>query len=400
VEPDRSDRHEQPAPRSADSPRLLREINDRVVLGLLLDRGPMTRGRVGALTGLSKPTVSSLLGRLEERGLVTTTGVVAGGPGPNARIYAVNPAAAHVVGIHVEQHGSVAAVADLTGSVLATFDVEVPVRRSSTPQDEVTAAVDGVLARAGLPRTAVRQVQIATPGVIDPVSGTLRHARHLQGWETPGLPSTLADSLGIEVEYGNDVNLAAVAEGSLGAATGLDDYALLWLDRGVGLGMVLNGRLRHGAHGGAGEIGYLPVPGVQRPRVDRGGAGAFQQLVGGQGLRSLARRHGVRGSEPAAIVRAAVADGSPLLDDLADGIAMGAAAVTTLLDPGLVVLGGPVAIAGGTELLTRVVAAMRQVSFVRPEVVLSTVAADGVLLGAVEVALGRVRTELFGPAAD
>ena len=68
--------------RSADSPRLLREINDHVVLGLLLAEGPMTRGRIGEHTGLSKPTVSSLLTRLDERGLVTTTGVVEGGPGP------------------------------------------------------------------------------------------------------------------------------------------------------------------------------------------------------------------------------------------------------------------------------------------------------------------------------
>ena len=104
-----------------------------MVLGLLLDHGPMTRGRIGEATGLSKPTVSSLLTRLEQRGLVTTTGVVAGGPGPNARIYAVDPAAGYVIGVHVEQGGSVAALANLPGEVIATFTVDVPVRRTSSP---------------------------------------------------------------------------------------------------------------------------------------------------------------------------------------------------------------------------------------------------------------------------
>jgi len=384
---------------SADSPRLLREINDRVVLNLLLDHGPMTRGGIGEATGLSKPTVSSLLARLEERGLVTTTGVVAGGPGPNARIYAVDPGAGHVIGVHVEQGGSVAALANLTGEVIATHTVDVPVRRTSSPRSELREVVDGVLSTAGLDRSAVHRILIATPGVIDPVTGILRHARHLHGWESPGLADRLSADLGTAVRHGNDVNLAAVAEGQHGAARGRTDYALLWLDRGVGLGLVLDGRLRAGAHGGAGEIGYLPVPGVPRPRVDRGGAGAYQQLVGGQGLRTMARRHGIRGAEPARLVAAARSagdGGQAFLDELAEGIAHGAAGVTTIIDPGLLVLGGPVALAGGAVLLDKVVAAMRQLSFVRTVVVLSTLTTDGVLHGALEVALQSVRAQLFG----
>jgi predicted NBD/HSP70 family sugar kinase len=383
----------------ADSPRLLREINDQLVLGLLLDHGPMTRGRIGQATGLSKPTVSSLLTRLEERGLVTTTGVVAGGPGPNARIYAVDPAAGHVIGVHVERGGSVAALANLTGEVIATGTVEVTVRRTSSPVDEITRVVTDVLGKAGLDRSAVHRVLIATPGVIDPVTGNLRHARHLHGWESPGLAQTLSDELGTTVRHGNDVNLAAVAEGQHGVAQGRSDYALLWLDRGVGLGLVLDGRLRSGAHGGAGEIGYLPVPGVPHPRVDRGGAGAFQQLVGGQGLRAIAKRHGLRGADPAGLVASAMSAGpagAAFIEELADGIAYGAAGVATIVDPGLLVLGGPVALSGGPRLLDRVVASMRQLSFVRPQVVLSTLATDAVLRGAVEVALQSVRSQLFG----
>lgn len=387
------------AGRSAGSPRLLREINDQLVLGLLLDQGAMTRSTIGERTGLSKPTVSSLLGGLEQRGLVVTTGEVANGPGPRARIYAVNPAAAYVIGIHVEQHGCVAALAGLTGEIVATRAVDVPARRRSAPVDEITAAVSGVLNGADIRPDQVQQVLIATPGVIDPVTGTLRHARHLSGWESPDLIAELSNTLGIEVRHGNDVNLAAVAEGVHGAAKGRNDYALLWLDRGVGLGMVLEGRLRHGAHGGAGEIGYLPVPGVDRPRVDRGAPGAFQQRVGGQSLQALAKKYGIRRREPAAIVAAALTAGGAgagLIDDLADGIAMGGAAITTLVDPGLLVVGGPVGLAGGNVLLDKVVARMRQISFVRPEVVLSTVTTDGVLHGAVEVALDRTRTRMFG----
>ena len=63
--------------------------------------------------------------------------------------------------------------------------------------------------------------------------------------------------------FENDVNLAAIAEAHSGAARGVDDFALVWIGRGVGLAVVLGGKLHRGAAGAAGEIGYLPVPGAQ-----------------------------------------------------------------------------------------------------------------------------------------
>ena len=76
------------------TPRVLRAMNDRAALDLLLEHGPLSRTRIGKLTGLSKPTASQLLARLEAAGLVLATGTSEGRPGPSAQLYAVNPAAA------------------------------------------------------------------------------------------------------------------------------------------------------------------------------------------------------------------------------------------------------------------------------------------------------------------
>src|SRR3982751_4879949 len=100
------------------TPRLLRAINDRSALELLLDRGPLTRAQLGELTGLSKVTASQLVERLEERGLVSRVGEQAGGRGPNASLYAVVPTSAFVVGVDVGPEHAVAACADITGPVL------------------------------------------------------------------------------------------------------------------------------------------------------------------------------------------------------------------------------------------------------------------------------------------
>src|SRR4029450_13336062 len=102
-------------PQRPGTPRPLRAGDDRAALERLLERGPLTRPQLGVLTGLSKPTASQLLARLEERGLVHSVGEQEGGGGPNARLYAVKPSAAYVIGIDVGPNRIEAARAHITG---------------------------------------------------------------------------------------------------------------------------------------------------------------------------------------------------------------------------------------------------------------------------------------------
>ena len=105
------------------TPRLLRGINDRAALDLLLEHGPLSRTRLGELTGLSKPTASQLLARLERAGLVVATGVREGGPGRNAQLYEINPVSAYVAALDVTPARILAAVADVSGRVVGTSEV-------------------------------------------------------------------------------------------------------------------------------------------------------------------------------------------------------------------------------------------------------------------------------------
>src|SRR2546423_1699595 len=248
------------------TPRLLRAINDRAALELLLDRGPLTRAQLGELTGLSKVTASQLVERLEERGLVARVGGQAGGRGPNASLYAVVPSSAFVVGVDVGPELAVAACADITGQVLGR--VEQSTHDSEDPVGVVHKAVIEAAHSARAPLAKVRRVVLGSPGLVDPNTGDLSFVFDLPLWQR-GLLAALRDDLKRAVVFENDVNLAAVAEAHTGAAKGVDDFVLLWLDRGVGMAVVLGGRLHRGVSGAAGEIGYLPVA---RARV-RGGVG-------------------------------------------------------------------------------------------------------------------------------
>ncbi|ARE76485.1 MULTISPECIES: ROK family transcriptional regulator [unclassified Streptomyces] len=410
------------------TPSLLRAMNDRAALELLLTHGPLSRTRIGHLTGLSKPTASQLLARLEAVGLVVATGTDGGRPGPSAQLYAINPRAAYVGGLDVTPERVLAAVADITGTVVATH--ELPYTEGAEAVGQVTEALGEAVKAAGLHRSDLRRVVIATPGAFDPQTGRLRYASHLPGWHSPTLLEDLAAALPMPVEYENDVNLAAVAEQRLGAARGHEDFVLLWNEEGLGAALVLGGRLHRGWTGGAGEVGFLPVPGRPLVRqVTRANSGGYQELAGVEGLPRLAAELGVEppaasaspdgadaadapgapagsgtphGPEVAAAValltRAADApEGASLrfLQSYATALATGLASVVAVLDPEIVVLSGAAISAGGEPLRALLEAELAELAPSRPRLVPGEVREHPVLHGALESALAATRDEVF-----
>ncbi len=389
-------------PTGPGTPRLLRALNDRAALELLLAGGPMTRAQIGERTGLSKVTASQLVERLEQRGLVGRVGVVAGGRGPNAQLYAVVPDSAYVVGLEVGPTLVSAMCADITGA--GTDRVEVAADVADDPVGVVRAAVVRAARRARVPLEKIRQVVLGTPGVVDPTTGEIAFAWDLPRWHR-GLLAALREDLRRPVRIFNDVNLAAIAEYRTGAARGIDDFVLVWADRGIGLGMVIDGRLHQGSAGAAGELGYLPVP--ELPGATHGVKG-FQRLAGAEAVAELARSYqlpadSMDGTAAGAIRAAADAGdaGAAFLGELAHRLAFGVAAVSVVLDPTLVVLAGSIGQAGGQELARRVEEEARALApVVLPRVVSTAVPEDPVLRGALLTALDAAREEVFEAATE
>src|SRR5690625_1395888 len=262
--------------RRPGTPRLLRQLNDRAALELLLASGPMTRTQLGAETGLSKVTASQLLARLEERQLVHVVGSQAGGRGPNAALYAVVPSSAYALALDIRAAEVTGAVADITGQVIGDFSLDPT--DNGDPVDQVRSAVKRLLATCEVPLERLSACTIGTPGVVDPRTGAVRFSFDLHTWLEAAFQALRAD-LGSGVRIENDVNLAALAEHAEGAAEDASDFALIWLGAGGGVGMaiMLDDRIHWGASGGAGEIGYLPVPGAPLPG-DVGLPGGYQSL--------------------------------------------------------------------------------------------------------------------------
>jgi predicted NBD/HSP70 family sugar kinase len=384
------------------TPSLLRELNDRAALDLLLRGGMLTRSQISEYTGVSKVTVSQMLARLEERGLVAIVGEQAGNRGPNAALYSVVPSSAYVAGLYMDLDLVSAAVADVTGRRVA--DVSVNPSGADDPTELVRGVIEQACASAGVDLARLSALVIGSPGVVDPRTGDPQLAVNLPAWHEGALDA-LRDVLHKPVLIENDVNLAAMAERAVGAATGTDDFVLVWLGVGLGLATMLGGRLHRGTAGAAGEIGYLPVHGAPlHTDIRHPASGGLQWLAGGAAVRELAARHGFGASTPAEAVQAATSAASTasdaFLDDLAQRVAVGVASVCVVLDPGLVVLGGEVGRAGGTALASRVAACVAAIWPSHPRVVPTGVPDEPVLRGAMLAAVDQARATLLASVAD
>ncbi|WP_435240876.1 ROK family transcriptional regulator [Streptomyces cucumeris] len=396
-----------PAAGRTASPATARAINDRLALHLLKDEGPLTAGQLKTLTGLSRPTVADLVERLRAAGLVAIVGESgAERRGPNARVYGIVADSAYVAGVDVRTDSVAVCVADLLGRTLA--EASLPVAADADPARTVAGAValvERTARRAGADR--LHHIGVGAPGLVDPATGELDSPAGLPSWHRE-LAAALHRGLAAPVLLENEVNLAAVAEQRLGTVRDRDTFVLLWLGHGVGAAVVLDRVLRRGASGGTGEIGFLPVPGAAGLPSATGCDGGFHALVGSRAIGELAREHGLcaapaGGADDAAtaeaVLREAVAAGeraAPFLDALATRVALGAAAVSAVLDPGCVVLGGETGRAGGTALAHRVEAQVARMSPLRTEIRPGAVGGTGVLRGAVLTATDAAQNDLFG----
>jgi predicted NBD/HSP70 family sugar kinase len=293
-------------------------------------------------------------------------------------------------------------VADVTGHRVA--EVSVNPNGADDPTELVRGVIERACASAGVDLARLSALVIGTPGVVDPRTGDPQLAVNLPAWHEGALDA-LRDVLHKPVVIENDVNLAAMAERAAGAATGADDFVLVWLDVGLGLATMLGGRLHRGTAGAAGEIGYLPVHGAPlHTDIRHPASGGFQSLAGGAAVRALAARHGFAAPTAAEALQAAVssesAESAAFLDDLAQRVAVGVASVCVVLDPGLVVLGGEVGRAGGTALAARVAACVAAIWPSHPRVVPTGVPGEPVLRGAMLAAVDQARAALLASVAD
>jgi predicted NBD/HSP70 family sugar kinase len=410
---------------SAARPALIRALNEQLLLDHVRSSGPYSRAELARVSGLSKPTVSLALANLERAGLIRLAGQRTGMPGRTALLYEVRPEAGFILGLDIGVRYLRGAAADLAGDVRARLSVPV---RAATAGDRVAELVelaDELCARAGITRAEVTATVVGSPGVYDPQRNLMALTGGLPGWDQPEAVAGLRAAFGPALAIENDVDAAALAERALGVGQEADSFAWVHVGTGIGMGLVLGGRLHRGVHGVAGEIAFLPVGGdppawsggVGEPSAgpalaDRVTAssegviidpdevrrrGTLETAAGADGIVRAARRSGLTGLASARDVFAAAAAGDERAAAVVTGearlVAAAICCVISVIDPSLIVLGGGIGQAPGfAEAVTVELAAIAPVL---PEVRVSALGTDVVVDGCLAEAAAMAWTQLI-----
>ena len=378
------------------TPGWLRERNDQVALALLLEHGPLTRNRIGELSGLSKPTAAQMVTRLENAGLISVVGEASGGRGPNAALYGVRDDRVRGVAIDITASTTTSTIVDATGAAHPIVETVLPAHDRS-PESDVRGALLAAANAAGIDPGSIRIVCVGVQAATSDSGERLSFTDTLPGWPEVGARARIEKSLGVDVLLDNDVNLAAVAERAVGATRDAASFALLWIGDGLGVSVDLGGIVHRGASGGAGEIGYLSVP--RDAEAFAPDARDLTDLIGGPTVIDIARKHGATGSDLTELL-IGIENNPAALAEFAPRIALGVLPVLAVLDPDVVVLGGPTGSAGGAALAALVEEQVLALSRWRPAVVTTGVEKHPVLAGAREVLLTEIRARLHRDAGS
>jgi predicted NBD/HSP70 family sugar kinase len=436
----------------AARPALIRALNEQLLLDHIRSSGPYSRADLARLSGLSKPTVSLALANLERAGLIQLAGQRTGLPGRTALLYEVRPEAGFVLGLDIGLRYLRGAVAGLAGEVRARRSVPVHAKTVADRVAELVALADELCAGAGITRAEIIQTVVGSPGVYDPQRNLMALTGGLPGWDRPEALAGLRTAFGPALAIENDVDAAALAERALGVGQEADNFAFVHVGSGVGMGLVLGGRLHRGVHGVAGEIAFMPLGRDPRAWRDteagagslagsmagsdagslagssagssagsRDGSGADDERVaaspegviidpaearrrgtleiaaGADGIVRAARRAGLTGlATPQAVFEAAAAGDERAAAVMADEARLVAAAiccVIAVVDPSLIVLGGGIGQAPGfAEAVTR---ALEGIAPVLPDVKVSALGTDVVVDGCLAEATAMAWTQLI-----
>ncbi|MGI8331137.1 ROK family transcriptional regulator [Actinomadura scrupuli] len=390
---------------TASTTSVLRVINERAVYEQIRLNGPVSRPEVAKATGLSKPTISLALADLEKVGLVRTVGHRTGGAGRAAVLYEIHPGAGWVLGIDIGREWVRAALADLSGEIVVRRDVRSQAANADALVDQLEALVGEFAAEAAIKTTDVTYIVVGTPGVHDTEQQRLRLAPNLPGWQRPGATARLAGRLPGEFVIENDIALAALGEQAYGLGAGVADFVYFSIGTGVGMGVILGGRLHRGASGAAGEVAFLPL-GESDPLTSAPGArrhGMLESVLSASGVVATARRYGMTGRlTPEKVWDAARAGDTAAVQAVeyeAGNVSRALASVTAILDPQLVVIGGGLGRHGEDVLLDVVRDQLETMTPLSPPPIeVSTLGREAVVLGALAIGLSTAREIVFNRA--
>lgn len=323
------------------------------IVRALSERGALSATQIAGITGLAKSTVSMTLTELRKSGMVVKSSVLesskSASVGRPATALTLNPQAGTCVGALIGLEYIQVIVADVSHAVIA--EKRLNIGGEFSPQSAAEAIkhlVEEAYAETSMPIAGLLGVGIAVAGPVNPTDSRVQRASVVPSWAGTEIRKVFEPVLQRPIFADNESNCAAIAEMMWGAAAGHEDFVLFKIDLGVGGAIVSHGRVLTGVAGGAGEFGHMTMdPNGELCRC--GNRGCFELYASFK--RPLEHASKIFGrpmtmDEVIACAKAGDVGCRRLIEDTATIAGQGLGMIGTVLNPGLIVIGGRMALAG------------------------------------------------------
>lgn len=238
-----------------------RAINQFNVLNEIRKAGSLSRVEIAELTGQSRALVTNITARLMEQGLILEhESLPPSGRGRRRTMLALNPAAAYMAGVKISAFQISFAVVDFTAAVVSSLIVPIRTREKSEAfvADVIEEGLRHCVSKAKLPINGLSGVGIGIPGFVDSRTGVC-HWTPLYHKGRKSLKELVGGRLDVDVYIENDANAVTVGEQWFGLGVGLENFLVVTVEHGVGMGIVVNGELYRGATGIGAEVGHMVI---------------------------------------------------------------------------------------------------------------------------------------------
>jgi predicted NBD/HSP70 family sugar kinase/predicted transcriptional regulator len=337
----------------------VRDFNQQVVLEIIRGASGVSRTEIAHETGLTAQTISNIVRRLLDEGLVVEAGKKSSARGGKPKVnLEINPDAGYALGAQIDRDEIALVLLNLGGQPLRRIRHAMPA--SQTPEEVVhllAKSADELMQDAGGVGHKTLGVGVASPGPLDSEDGVLYGPPGFKGWVEVPIKEMLQEHMGLPVLVDNDAMAAAVGERWVGKARGTDNFAFVYNGWGLGAGLFLEGHVYRGATGTAGEFGHMPLD-PNGPECECGNRGCLIRYCSPREIVMAVKRRLHAGEDSSlahswlkkpsqldlAMIRAAANAGDRVAAEVlaASGRMVGRAIVgmVNLLDLQMVVLGG------------------------------------------------------------
>ena len=233
----------------------IRDINRQIVLNYVREQGPISRADIARETNLQRSTISLIVNELRRFKLVEEVYGESSGGRPPA-LLTLPTAHPIAIGVDVGTVKTTVATCDLTGRIIdkGEFPTEYDYKITT---DRIIECVREFIRRSG---DSIEGIGVSVPALVDAKNGEVLYSPHFN-WRNPNIIDRIADATGLPVTVDNDANAAALAELWFGRPEIRDvrDFILVFIENGIGTGIVSDGRIYSGKGGVAGEFGHMRI---------------------------------------------------------------------------------------------------------------------------------------------